>query len=111
MRARHPGPGLAVLGCARARGLGAWTRPRRPEERTASGQGSGERGRWRHQAWLGADTVLESVLEASRHQREESAETRSRDRAELPDHRGLSVTSISEAPAPRPSGQGYTDHT
>ena len=59
-------------------------------------QGSGEEEAVAAPGWL---TVLESVLEASRHQREESGETRSRDRAELPDHGG-SVSPASVRPLP-----------
>ena len=70
MRARHSCPGLAVLSCARGRGLEAWTRA---EERRGQLQGSGEE---EAVAAPGCLTVLESVLEASRHQREESGETR-----------------------------------
>ena len=106
MRARHPGPGLAVLSCARGRGLEAWTRA---EERRGQLQGSGEEEAVAAPGWL---TVLESVLEASRHQREESGETRSRDRAELPDHGGsVSPASVRPLPPLRQPGQGYTDHT
>ena len=84
----EPGPGL-----------------RRGED---SFRGAERRRRWRHQALL----VLESVLEASRHQREESGETRSRDRAELPDHGGsVSPASVRPLPPLRQPGQGYTDHT